>query len=196
MKQFKKALLTNLCLMVIIGFVYIAAFGPLARFSDGPALKGCTGQENVALQITVTDGSDVGAYMDTLERMGAHGTFFFCEQCGTDTASIDAVRARGHGVGFYVCAAHSGQETDMYIGGGYTVPVMHYAEGGSMRRIGPSIDIARLKSLEGWQQMLSDKLFGDMFLRVVADNQLGDFEKVVQIVSKKGYTILKVDEML
>lgn len=84
----------------------------------------------------------------------------------------------------------------MYIGSGCSVPVMHYNDGIEGRRIGPSLDIARLKAQQGWTQTLEESLFGDMFIRVIADNAIDDFEKVVQIVSNKGYTMLKIDRML
>ncbi len=50
--------------------------------------------------------------------------------------------------------------------------------------------------MSNWLQLFFRQLKGDMFIRIVADNQFDEFEKVVQIVSDKGYTILKVDEML
>lgn len=196
MKTIKKTMLTNSCIGLIIAFVCFTSFGPLGQISGAPLLKGCTGGDNVALQIMVNDSSEVGAYMDTLERVGAQGTFFFCEQCGASEDLLSQVRQRGHGVGSYVCAAHKGKETDMYIGSGYSVPVMHYNDGQLIRRIGPSLDIARLKAQQGWLQTLEENLFGDMFIRVVADEAIGDFEKVVQIVSNKGYTMLRIDEML
>ena len=153
-------------------------------------LKGCTGKNNIALQITVDDYSDVEAYMDTLERLGAYGTFFFCEQCdNANGATINEVLSRGHGVGFYVCNTHEGRETDMYIGNGYSVPVMSCGDGSQMRRIGPSIDFEKLRSHKIWQQILQDSIQRDMFIRIKADNEYEDFEKVVQIIRDKGYRI-------
>ncbi len=196
MKVLNKTLFSNCCLMLIIAFVYLAAFGPMGKISDGPVLKGCTGGENIALQIAVTQDSDIQAYMEKLERSGAFGTFFFCEQCGFGSADTEEIKERGHAVGLYVCSEHKGQKTDMYIGGGHSVPVLHYFQNGSLRQIGPSIDLERLRNMSNWLQLFSDSLKGDMFIRIVADNQFDEFEKVVQIVSDKGYTILKVDEML
>lgn len=196
MKSIKTALLTNGCICIIIAFVYFASFGPLGQISSGPQLKGCTGGDNIALQITVAKDSNINAYMDTLERAGAKGTFFFCEQCGTDSDVIEHVKQRGHGVGYYVCANHKGRETDMYIGGGFSVPVMQYQDGETVHHIAPSIDLAKLKQFNDWPKVLDESLGKDMFIRVIADNVIWEFEKVVQIVSDKGYTMLKVDEML
>jgi hypothetical protein len=179
-----------------MGLTYVASFG-FASPSQGLALKGCTGENNVALQITVDDNSDVEAYMDTLERLGAYGTFFFCEQCYKDDGTvIKEVLARGHGIGLYVCEEHDGKEADMYIGNGYSVPVMSYDDGSDLRHIGPSIDFETLKTHAVWQQILQENIYGDMFIRIAADNDFDDFEKVVQIIREKGYTILKVEEML
>jgi len=179
-----------------MGLTYMASFG-FALPSQGLVLKGCTGKNNIALQITVDDYSDVEAYMDTLERLGAYGTFFFCEQCdNANGATINEVLSRGHGVGFYVCNTHQGSETDMYIGNGYSVPVMSCGDGSQMRRIGPSIDFEKLRLHKIWRQILQDSIQRDMFIRIKADNEYEDFEKVVQIIRDKGYTILKVEEML
>ena len=188
--------ITNLLLLMIIGLVALASFGSHALAAQGPALKGRTGANNVALQIAVEQSSDVGAYMDELENVGAHGTFFFCSQCYVDNELIQQVKQRGHGVGYYTCAAHEKQETGMYIGGGYSVTVMSYESGENMQQVCPSINLAKLKTLQNWQDVLSRRISGDMFLYVAADNDQEDFKKVVQIVLDKGYTILKVDEML
>ncbi len=196
MKIKKRSLITNIFLVLIMGLTYVASFG-FALPSQGLALKGCTGENNVALQITVDENSNVEAYMDELEQMGVYGTFFFCEQCYKDNgAVINEVLSRGHGVGFYICEDHDGKETDMYIGNGYSVPVMSYDDGSALRHIGPSIDFAKLKSHALWQQLLQDSIYRDMFIRIDADNEFEEFEKVVQIIRDKGYTILKVEEML
>lgn len=196
MKIRKRSLVTNAVLVLIMGLVYVASFG-FARPAQGLALKGSTGGSNVGLQIAVNADSDVSAYMDAMERMGVEGTFFFCEQCiKSNDDIVSAVLARGHSVGYYICAAHEGTETDMYIGNGYSVPVMSYDNGSGIRHVGPSIDFEKLKKQKNWQQVLRDSIFGDMFIRIDADNELMNFEKVVQIVRDKGYTILKVEEML
>lgn len=196
MKIMKRTLITNLFLILIMGLTYVASFG-FASPSEGLALKGCTGENNVALQITVDENSDVEAYMDELEQMGVYGTFFFCEQCYKDNGEkISEVLSRGHGVGFYICEKHEGKDTDMYIGNGYSVPVMSYDDGSALRHIGPSIDFAKLKTHAVWHQILRENIYGDMFIRIDADNEFDDFEKVVQIIRDKGYTILKVEEML
>jgi len=192
----KRSLITNIFLLLIMGLTYVASFG-FALPSQSLALKGCTGENNVALQITVDDSSDVKAYMDKLERLGVYGTFFFCEQCFKDNGKImSEVLSRGHGVGFYVCEEHEGKETDMYIGNGYSVPVMSYNDGSALRQIGPSIDFEKLKTHAVWQQILQENIYGDMFIRIAANNEFDEFEKVVQIIRDKGYTILKVEEML
>ncbi len=196
MKIRKRSLVTNTILVLIMGLVYMASFG-FAQPVQGFALKGSTGGSNVGLQIAVNANSDVEGYMDAMERLGVEGTFFFCEQCiKNDDAIIDEVLARGHSVGYYVCAEHEGTGSDMYIGNGYSVPVMSYDNGSGLRHVGPSIDFEKLKQQKDWQQVLSDSIFGDMFIRIEADNQMLEFEKVVQIVRDKGYTILKVEEML
>ena len=196
MKIRRRSLVTNAVLVLIMGLVYVTSFG-FARPVQGFALKGSTGGSNVGLQIAVNADSDVAAYMDAMERMGVEGTFFFCEQCiKSNDSIIDEVLARGYSVGYYVCAAHEGTESDMYIGNGYSVPVMSYDNGSGLRHIGPSIDFEKLKKQKDWQKVLGDSIFGDMFIRIEADNEMMDFEKVVQIVRDKGYTILKVEEML
>ncbi len=188
--------ITNLLLMMIIGLVALASFGSHALAVQGPALKGRTGANNVALQIAVDQSSDVEAYMDALESVGAYGTFFFCSQCYVDNALMQQVKQRGHGVGYYTCSAHENQETGMYIGGGYSVTVMSYETGETMQSVCPSINLTKLRTLQNWTDVLSRRISGDMFLYVAADNDQEDFKKVVQIVLDKGYTILKVDEML
>jgi hypothetical protein len=190
-------ILTNLCLLLIIGLVSLATFGTrLLSDAQGPALKGRMGAAGVGLQIAVEADTDVGAYMDTLEALSARGTFFFCDQCAADDEAISQVKQRGHGVGRYACAAHDGEEAGMYIGGGYSVPVMSYEDGDALLSVCPSINLAKLKKLDNWLTVLGDRLRGGMFLYVAADNDQAEFKKIVQIVLDKGYTILKVDEML
>ncbi len=196
MKKIRRTLVTNIGLVLIITLVYVASFG-FTTPVQGLALKGCTGADNVGLQIMVDEQSDVDAYIDRLEDMGVSVTFFFCEECFKEKGEIiSRVISRGHGVGYYVCEKHEGSETDMYIGNGYSVPVMSYNDDGAVRHIGPSIDFTKLKTLKDWQRVLAERIFGDMFIRINADNQFDEFEKVVQIVRDKGYTILKVEEML
>ena len=195
MKIRKKTLVTNIFLVLIIGLVYTASFG-FTQPVKGLTLKGCTGGSNVGLQIAVTQNSDVEGYMEAMDQMGVQGTFFFCEQCRFVDGMIEHVLARGHSVGYYVCAAHEGTESDMYIGNGYSVPVMSYDNGSGMRHIGPSIDFEKLKKQSDWPKVLEESIFDDMFIRIDADNEMTEFEKVVQIVRDKGYTILKVEEML
>ena len=84
----------------------------------------------------------------------------------------------------------------MYIGGGYSLPVMSYEIGAENARVCPSIDVSKLSKRNDWAQVLQDSLCNDLFLYVDADIDLAEFEKIVQIVSDKGYTILKIDEML
>lgn len=187
---------SNICLVLIIGLVALSSFGSHTLAAQEPALKGRTGADNVALQIAVDQSSDVSAYMDALEGVGAYGTFFFCTQCYVDSALVQQVKQRGHGVGYYSCESHEGRETGMYIGGGYSVTVMSYDDGDSMQQVCPSINLTKLKRLKNWQEVLEGQISGDMFLYITADNDQPDFKKVVQIVLNKGYTILKVDEML
>ncbi len=193
----RRTLVTNACLAIIIIMVYLTAFGSIGAVlgGAGPALKGATGEDVVGLQIIVEDGSDIAGYMDTLDRYGAKGTFFFSDQQTAATASeLSAVLKRGHGVGYYISGEPQGAA--LYIGGGYSVPVMSSAEADGVREVCPSIDVSLLSETQGWTKVLSDTVSGDMFLYIRADNNFSDFEKVVQIVLDKGYTILKVSEML
>jgi hypothetical protein len=195
--QRSMGIFTNLCLLLIIGLVSLATFGVgLLSNSQEPALKGRTGANYVGLQIAVEPSTNVGAYMDTLETLGARGTFFFCVQQPADEKAIRQVKQRGHGVGYYTCDENQSQETGMYIGGGYSVPVMSYESGDALMKVCPSINLTKLKKLHNWLDVLSAQISGDMFLYVTADNDQEEFKKIVQIVLDKGYTILKVDEML
>ena len=73
---------------------------------------------------------------------------------------------------------------------------MNYKSGNKVLQVSPSIDVDKLKEAGDWQRVLNLNLMGDMFIYISADNDLADFEKTVQIVLNKGYTILKMDEML
>ena len=95
----------------------------------------------------------------------------------------------------YPCKENDSQKLVLYIGG-YTIPVMNYKSGNKVLQVSPSIDVDKLKKADDWQRELNVNLLGDMFVYISADNDLGDFEKIVQIVLNKGYTILKMDEML
>ncbi len=195
----KKILVTNTGLALIIAFVYFSVFMPIypAPFSRGPLMKGNTGGDNVALQISVSEGSDVESYLDILDRYGVTATFFFPEQYGGEKNDLlQLVNERGSEVGFYPCKENNEQRLVLYIGGGFTIPVMNYKSGNKVLQVSPSIDVDKLKEAGGWQRALGDNLRGDMFIYISADNQMGDFEKTVQIVLNKGYTILKMDEML
>ena len=97
-------------------------------------------------------------------------------------------------MGYYI--NEDARASALYIGGGYSIPVMSYAEEGGVHEVCPSINVSQLCQTDGWTQVLSDSVKGDMFLYIRADNNFSDFEKVVQIVLDKGYTILKVSEML
>jgi hypothetical protein len=193
----KRTIVTNTCILGIIALVYLAAFGPVGSILNGgaPVLKGSTGENVVGLQIVVDDKSDVAAYIDTLERYNAKGTFFFSDQqVGAMESELRTVMKRGHGVGYYI--SEDARASALYIGGGYSIPVMSSTEEGGVREVCPSIDVSLLSRTDDWAQVLSDTVAGDMFLYIRADNNLSDFEKVVQIVVDKGYTILKVSEML
>lgn len=195
----KKTLITNIALALIIAFVYFSAFMPIypAPFSRGPLMKGNTGGNNVALQISVDDGSDIDSYLGLLDRYGVSATFFFPERYNGDkNYLLSMVTARGNEVGFYPCKENGSQRLVLYIGGGYSMPVMNYKSGNRVLQVSPSIDVDKLKKAGDWQQVLKVNLLGDMFIYLSADNDLGDFEKTVQIVLNKGYTILKMDEML
>lgn len=195
--SFKKIFITNAALALIIAFVYLSAFSTYpAMFMRGPIMKGNTNGDNVALQIAADEDSDIASYMDMLDRFGVKATFFFPEQQYSQSSDVlKQVTGRGNGIGYYPCKG-GGQRLMLYIGGGYNIPVMSYLSGSRVVQVCPSIDVEKLKSKDDWQQTLSKNLLGDMFIYTNADNNLGDFEKVVQIVLNKGYTILKMDEML
>ncbi len=192
----KKTLVTNLCLALIILLVYFSAFVPArSALGEGPALKGNTGTNVVGLQIVVEDKSNIAAYLDTLERYGVKGTFFFSEQrTDANDSTMQSVVDRGHGAGYYI--NEFTRASRLYIGGGYSIPVMSAAAEEGVREVCPSVDITKLCRVDDWTSVLSEAITGDMFLYIRADNNFVDFEKVVQIVLDKGYTILKVNEML
>ena len=193
----KKTLVTNICLAIIIILVYITAFVPFGGMMQGtgPALKGNTGKDVIGLQIVVDEQTDVTAYLDTLDQYGVKGTFFFQEQQAEKLEPLLLrVIERGHGVGYYI--NERTRAALLYIGGGYSIPVMSYDEGDGVHTVCPSIDVSKLSLSDDWTAVLADALAGDMFIYIRADNNFSDFEKVVQIVLDKGYTILKVNEML
>jgi hypothetical protein len=190
----KKTLVTNISLAAIIVFVYFAAFTPFDVIR-GPVMKGSTNGNNVALQIAVDDGSLIVPYMEMLDDFGVKATFFFSEQLYSRNDIIKQVLESGNGIGF-IGSRDTGKRLVLYIGGGYSIPVMEYVSGKSVLRVSPSIDVEKLKAKGNWQQVLSENLSGDMFIYTSADDEMSDFQKVVQIVLNKGYTILKMDEML
>lgn len=192
----KKTFVTNLCLAAIIALVYLAAFMPAhAALGVRPALKGNTGENVVGLQIVVDDKSNIAAYLDTLERYGVKGTFFFSEQqTEAQKPTLLSVLGRGHGIGYYI--SEYTRSSALYIGNGYSIPVLSAAAKDGMCEVCPSVDISKLSRLDDWPSVLSESITGDMFIYIRADNNYADFEKVVQIVLDKGYTILKVNEML
>jgi hypothetical protein len=196
-RSLKKALITNVCLLLIIALVYVAAFMPFGSLlpAAGPALKGSTGKNVVGLQIIVDDQTNIAAYIVLLEMYGVKGTFFFSEQQteALESAMLTVIQ-RGHGVGYYI--NERTRASALYIGGGYSIPVMNCAQGDAVREVCPSIDVSKLSLCSGWTSALADSLAGDMFLCIRADNNFEEFEKTVQIVLDKGYTILKVNEML
>lgn len=189
----KKTLVTNACLAVIIAGVYLMAFWPFGGLVRGPAMQGNTGEDNIGLQIAVDEQSDVAAYLAMLDGLGAKATFFFSESRQDDVDAARLVMQSGHSIGTY---DKNGMESGMYIGSGYSVPVMSYAQPGRFAQVGTSIDLGRLTQREDWEDVLAGSLSRDMFLLIPADNDLDQFKKTVQIVRDKGYTILKVDEML
>jgi len=187
---------SNLCLLLIIGLVSLGTFGAhLLLDRSQPALKGRTGEDAVGLQIAVAAFTDLDAYMDVLEQAGVRGTFFFRAADASADALAKEAERRGHGVGYYG-ASGDGAPVGLYIGGGYSVPVMRYEEGGALKKVCPSINVTRLKKRDDWQNILSSRLAGDMFLDIDGDNDHAALKKIVQIVLDKGYTIMKVDEML
>ena len=90
---------------------------------------------------------------------------------------MERVKERGNGVGYYVAADNDGQKLMLYLGGGFSVPVMSYEFGSRVLQVSPSIDVCKLKDTGDWQKKLNEKLKGDMFIYTDADNNLADFEK-------------------
>ena len=196
-ESLKKTLITNTYLALIIAFVYFSAFMSNGLYQGSPVLKGNSGGDNVAFQIAVDELSDVDTYMSVLEDFGAAGTFFFSEQSyNSNEEVLLEVSDRGHGIGYYIGEEDDGMQLSLYMGGGYSIPVMNYIEGSQVRQVCPSLDVTKLMISDDWQQTLGEAVTGDMFIYLDADNNFEDFEKIVQIVLDKGYTILKVNEML
>lgn len=190
----RKTLVTNISLAAIIVFVYFMAFAPFGLVR-GPVMKGSTNGRNIAIQIAVSDDSLIEPCMDMLDRFGVKATFFFSEQLYNRNDLVGKVTERGNGIG-YCGNRETGQRLVLYIGAGYSIPVMDYVSKNTVVRVSSSIDVEKLKMKGDWQQTLKDNLSGDMFIYAAASGDLGDLEKVVQIVMNKGYTILKMDEML
>jgi len=171
----KRTLITDICIALIILGVYAVVFVSGSIFSGRPALKGNSSGSKVGLQIAVIPTSDVGAYISMMSDLGICATFFFDSAQRELAAKIE----------------HAGQSVGQ-IEQAQSVPVMSYGQG---RKVGTSIDIDRLKQRDDWQQVLSESVSAGMLLYVVADNDFDDFEKIVQIVLDKGYTIVEMEEM-
>ena len=119
--------------------------------------------------------------------------FFWAQQTEGMAPVLREVMERDHGIGYI---SGSTRSAALYIGGGYSIPVMNCSEDDGVQEVCPSLDVSKLCLSSGWPDALADALTGDMFIYIRADNNFSDFEKVVQIVLDKGYTILKVNEML
>lgn len=171
----KRALITDTFLAVIIMIVYFAAFVGVSLISDKPALKGSTGEEKIGLQIAVNEQSDIGAYKDILEKYRISATFFFDAEC----SSMQELEGEGYSTGFL-------HESN-------SVPVLSY--GSSDEKISTSVDLDKLINTEGWEETLKKTISGDMLIFKTADNDFEVFEKIVQIILDKGYTIVKMEEM-
>jgi hypothetical protein len=195
----RKIAVTNIAILFIIAFVFLCAFTPvdLAFLSAGPVMRGNTNGNNIALQLSADGESDIPAYMDELDSLGIKATFFFPENFYIgNSAMLEKIIGRGNGVGYYVNRESADERLAYYLGSGVNVPVMSYISGSSTIEVSPSIDVSKLKKADGWQRVLKDNLAGDMFVYTDADNNLDELKKIVQIVRNKGYTILKMDDML
>lgn len=174
-KNIRKAVITDICLAVIIMMVYFAAFIGVKLLSDKPALKGNTAENLVGLQIAIDEQSNVEKYIEILEEYEISATFFF----DTSSDAMQDLSQQGHSVGFL-------HERD-------TLPVMSI-DGGS-KMISTSIDLDQLIKSKGWEELLDAKVAAGMLMFITADNNFSEFEKIVQIVLNKGYTIVKMEEM-
>lgn len=174
-KNIRRAVITDICLAVIIMMVYFAAFIGVKLLSDKPALRGSTAENQVGLQIAIDVQSDVEKYIKILEKYEISATFFF----DTNSEVMQELSQQGHSVGFL-------HERD-------ALPVMSY-DGGS-KMISTSIDLDHLINSSGWEKLLEAKVAAGMLMFITADNNFSEFEKIVQIVLNKGYTIVKMEEM-
>ena len=193
----KRLLVSNIGVAVIIVFVFMCAFSPfdLSFLNIGPAMKGNTGGNYVALQISVDEDSDVLKYIEVLKEAGVSATFFFPEHAYLGNgAIIKKVIDSGNGAGYYV-SGESGR-LSFYLGGGVSIPVMSYISGNGARQVCPSIDLPNLNRRNEWERVLKENLAGDMFINTDADNDYEGLKKIVQIIRDKGYTIMKMDQML
>lgn len=172
----KRTVITDLCLAAIIICVYVTVFAGTSILSK-PAFKGSTGQNKVGLQIAALETSDIDAYLDMLSEYEISATFFFDNRIEEDVK--ERIENLGHSTGRFE--------------DGKTYPVMSYAQG--TKKVSPSIDVTQLKESSDWQQVLEQSIAPDMLIFVSADNNFSEFEKIVQIVLDKGYTIDRMEEM-
>jgi len=187
-RRLKNTLILDLCILAVIAAVSLAAFWLPGVDTGGPALRGNTDANGIGLQIAATGEEDTARYLDALDEIGAKATFFFPEETQPDDA-MALVRSRGHGVG-------TRGENGMYIGGGASVPVMSYRSGSGIRQVAPSIDTTKMFVHSEGAQQFASSLHRGMFVYVDAADDFADFQKIVQIAVDKGYTMLKIDEML
>lgn len=195
----KRLLVSNIGVLLIIVFVFLCAFTPfdLSFLNIGPAMKGNTHGSNVALQLSVNYDSDVAKYIEILKEEGVIATFFFPEQYYLENSGVlKKVINSGNGAGYYVSGIRGNDKLSFYLGGGVSIPVMSYISGNGARQVCPSIDLSKLNAYYDWKQVLEEKLKADMFINVDADNNYEELKKIVQIIRDKGYTILKMDQML
>ena len=174
-RSVKRAVITDICLAVIIIMVYFASFIVVNLLSDKPALKGSTDENQVGLQIAIDETSDIDGYLEILEKYEISATFFF----DTGGDAMQELSMQGHSVGV------------LHESG--SLPVMSIDDGSKI--ISTSIDLDQLIKGEDWAKLLESKVAAGMLLFITADNNFRDFEKIVQIVLNKGYTIVKMEEM-
>lgn len=174
-RSIKEVLVTDTLLIVIILMVYFTAFIGGMLLPGRPVFRGSAEGDMVGLQIAVGKGSNVEEYIAVLKKYEISATFFF-ENSG---AHMKELIGEEHSTGYL----HSTE----------AMPVMSYSGGSEV--ISTSIDLDKLRAKQEWEGLLEEKVACGMLLFVSADNNLYDFEKIVQIILDKGYTIVRMEEM-
>ncbi|MEZ4357218.1 MAG: hypothetical protein R2876_01085 [Eubacteriales bacterium] len=111
--SFKRSLITNIAIAVIIVFVCIATFSTevqsfVAGTLNAPVFKGNSNGSNVALAISVCNKDNIDKTLEVLDESGADASIFLCPDIyETNMDLINELLAKGIHTGIYVCAEHS-----------------------------------------------------------------------------------------